>query len=785
MLQTLTRISRPTGAVAVVNQGHCLRPTPSPRGMSLDNRCVKKRTQAVPKSSASDHLGVMLKGFLAARTVAFAEEAAEVPMMLASENQELVDATFRVVPPDDSLPPRLVAVTLLAYGGTPEHCNGVRVYLDALAHLASSPLGSARGDQALGASLVRMSLMAGVDARWFAGQIAASCLNGKPAPECDGVDLCVRWAVPGGTGMLRSEVVSLPTGLSLDAALQRMQNVFLSMKISYETPFNDDITTLHHNVPTDAWAQSVHDTSHEFFALMEGKPCVYKGEVLQKHEGKVSVEATGVFVRICPRNEFDPVANAWRQLPVERAVHRSDVFHAFLIGNSAYQQDIERHCRAHETEGLTMPDSETRAFCLHTCAVQASGFPLKERVSLYATHPRGGGRRPGKPICSPGSWVWRLESAIVAIEHVLANFYVIPCSRESVLPADKKLETPFNEFFNRAYKLYVETFGRAPLHQAAQDSGERFPIVLPSQPMGGDPAIRAAENYALTAFGLDATTQRIAVGDAYSMLRDRKAPHELANLMLQSALRMGIGTSVLDAMGKAAEAIRVLPADAPLAAQQLRGECTRLKRIADAALHVSNKRQRPISSPVDMEAGRVKSLLSAAGLRKGGDSKIEARAKGQELKWQDYSEAVSTVASCLLRAPCESTVHQHACEVAKAAHVRSWKDSASAPSSGVGNAAMAAAAATAVLRACEQALPSTVFVVSQIKPGPGRAQSLAETRPEGARPADCIRFSRVTPGGGLEPTTPGVLVDTPLRAVLLVVQTEGSTAARVTATVPV
>jgi hypothetical protein len=370
----------------------------------------------------------------------------------------------------------------------------------------------------------------------------------------------------------------------------------------------------------------------------------------------------------------------------------------------------------------------------------------------------------------------------VAIEHVLTNFYVIPCSRESVLPADKKLESPFNDFFNRAYKLYVETFGNIPMHHAHQSSGERFPIVIPSEPLGGDPAIKAAENYALTAFGLDATTQRIAVGDAYSMLRDRKAPNELSNLMLQSALRMGIGTSILDAMGKAAEAIRVLPKDAPIAAQQLRGECARLKRIADAALHVSNKRQRPISPPVDMEASRVKSLLSAAGLRKGSDSKIEPTAKGQELKWLEYSEAVSTVGSCLLRAPCESNVHQHACEMAKAAHARTFKDGASSRPSGVGDAAMALAAATAVLRACKQALPSTVFVVSQIKPATNTSQVQLQGQ---AKPVDCIRFSRVTPGGGLEPTTPGVLVDTPLRAVLLVVQTEGSTAARVTATVPV
>ena len=137
----------------------------------------------------------------------------------------------------------------------------------------------------------------------------------------------------------------------------------------------------------------MHDASREFFELMNGTPCVHKGAVLKQHEHEVSVESTDIYVRICPRAVRD--ANGeWVALRVEESRARQDAFHAFLVGNSARQQEILAYSRDHSVHGLPPEDPEAAPMCLHTCAVQCTAFHLGERVTLYATHSRGG-RAPG------------------------------------------------------------------------------------------------------------------------------------------------------------------------------------------------------------------------------------------------------------------------------------------------------------------------------------------------------------------------------------------------------
>ena len=741
MIQSLPRIPRPHGAIAVVNQASVSRQTPAPRGMDLDSTFVERRTQLVPKDSAADHLGVLLKGYLSTRTVMAAEAATEAPDMLKAENLELKHAAAGVPAADGSLAPRPVAVTLLAYGTKNVHCNGARVYLDALAHLASTPLALMRGDGALTASLIRMTVFAGVDAEWFARWVQKEALETEPQLKSATVDVAVRWAMPDGS--LRTEFKAMQSGISLDKSLEAMQNNFLSMKMAYGTPFPDDIATVHANVPRDAWASSMHNASNAFFELMEGKPCVFKGELLKKHEGRVSVEATDIFVRICPRNVRDNNTGAWVTIPVHESRVRSDAFHALLIGNSAHQEQIAQYCHDHQALGLPPNDFENGHFCLHTCAVQASGYNLGDRVSLYATHPRGGGRAPGVPISPPGSWIWRMEPAIVAIEHVMRDFYVIPCSRESVLPGDRVLERPFNQFFNRAFKLYTDTFGTYPQKRCDNDDFERMPLSLPAQPRGADPAIAAAENYALTAFNLDASSRRIAVGDAYASLKARQAPDQMTKFMLQSALHSGINTSILDAMGEAAHILTSMPR-ASQSKQVLENEVFRLKRVADAALDVNSKARRTLTPAVKIEACRVKALLSAAGLCKGSDVYLPPG----KLTTQNYTQLVQTVGSCVLDRPADDEALKQACAAASKA-----------------NGLLASVcSAICVLRATGRASPSPAFVVGQ------------DTCKNGL-----VSFNRVLPCGGFEKTTPGQIIDAAVSSVLLV-KTSAS-GLRVTATV--
>ena len=702
---------------------------------------VERRTQLVPARSAADHLGVLLKGYMSTHTVMAAETAEEAPSMLNAENLELKHAATGVPAADGSLPPRPVAVTLLAYGTKTVHCNGARAYLDALAHFASTPLALMRGDGTLSAALIRMTIFAGVDAEWYGRWVHKEALETEPQLHSGTVDVAVRWALPNGT--FRTEFKAMHCGISLDKSLEAMQNYFLSMKMSYAVPFTDDISTVHANVPRDAWASSIHRASHTFFQLMEGKPCVFKGDLLKKHEGSVSVEAMDIFVRICPRTIRQNATGEWVAIPVHESRVRSDAFHALLIGNAVHQEHILQYCRDHQALGLPTNDFENGHFLLHTCAVQASGYNLGGSVSLYATHPDGGGRAPGVPVSPPGSWIWRMEPAIVALEHVIRDFYVLPCSRDSVLPGDRVLERPFNQFFNRAFKLYSDTFGKHIDESRDSDEFERMPLSLPAQTPRADPAIAAAENYALTAFNLDASSRRIAVGDAYASLKARQAPQQMTDLMLQSSLRSGINTSMLDAMGQAAYALANMPL-ALQSKQAMESEVRRLKRVADAALEVNGKARRTLSPAVGIEACRVKALLSAAGLHKGNDAHLPAG----RLTIENYTQLVQTVGSCVLNTPVDDEALKQACVAAS---------KASGPLESM-------CAAICVLRATGRASPSPAFVVGQ------------DTSKDGL-----VSFNRVLPSGGFETTTPGQIIDAPVCSVLLL--KTGVQGLRVTATV--
>ena len=703
--------------------------------MTLNNAYTEKRTQFIPRDSAAHHLGVLLRGYLSTRTVMASEAASETPLMLRAENAELYHAALGTAVVDHSLPPRRVAVTLLAYGKNPSFCNAARGLLDGLAYLANTPLAPGGDDDTLSANVIRMTVLAGTDAEWFSREVQSQALDTKPGSDSDpsgGVDVCVRWALAGESAQFRSEFKSMHTGLSADKSLEAMQNCFLSMKIAYGAPFPPSIANAHPNVPVDAWAKSVHHASKAFFELMEGKPCVYKSDVLKKYESEVSMESTGIFVRICPRKAHDPTSNTWVPIAADHAKTRPDAFHAFLVGNSRHSQDITNHCKIHERTGLPPMDEDTAGFCLHTCAVQAHAFHMHQRVSLYATHHKAGGLLPGQSICPPGSWVWRMEPAIVAIEHVLQEFYVLPCSRDSVLPGDRKLERPFNEFFNRAYKLYTNTFG-AGIDPETNDDFERLPLSLPLEGSGPDPSVRAAEEYALTAFQLDASNRRIVAGDAYAALYAQNAPLELTNFMLQSSLHMGINTPILQVISTAADAVAAMScSDAKQKALEV--EVDRLKRVADGALGVSLKRHRALAPVTIIDTGKVKSLLAAAGLRKGLDSHLPT---GKDVTPFDYSSVVQTISSCVISGPITEVEVVNACAVAHKAR-----------SMGALGCVTTIACA---LRGSRQVIPGSLFLLTQ--------QADAD--------ANNVSFNLLLPGGAVVPTTPGKIIDSPKRSVLL------------------
>lgn len=758
MLQDLPRLAQPIGAVSMVTQASKVERIPAPRGMSLDARCVFDKTRTVPSDTAALHIHSLFRAYMSARTVVACEHVSELPMLLRAENEELKHAAERFTPLDNSLTPRPVSVTLLAHGVNEAHCANARTFLDGLAHLAGcveSPTPDGSRAAATTVSAVRMTVLAGVDASWYVNQVQQQALISKQQTlhQNGTVQVCVRWAIRAepNTIRYRTEFQMMPVGLSPGMALEYMLNWFISLKVHQGTPFRDSIASSHQNVPVNAWVSSVHYSSSDFFALMKGANTVKKSALVEANVDEVHLEHTEVFVRISQRNTYNPRTQQWVPLPVEQAVQRHDSFHGFLVGDQKHIQQIQRLCQVEQKVGLSLPDEDTVGYALHTVAVQAVGFALKDRVSLYAVHYKAGGATPGVPICSPDSWMWRLEPAIVPMEDVIQNFYVVPCNRNSLLPADTALTRPFSDFFQLAYKLYTATFG-GDAHTAGTTDAEQLPLFVQSLPSDNDPILQAQEKQALAAFGLDAASRRVTVGDAYAMLKANDAPPQLVEFMLQSTLRLGLNASVLTAMSEASSILKT-GLTSPDVKNALENENERLKRVANAALAVNGKRQRAAAGTTEGGAKltplQVKALMKVAGRIVAADVALPTASTAHSAHYSTLIQALN--ASIDASGVLSTEVHSHALQVAERAY---QKD----------------------LQSCVEALVCLLLASMKSSSDPRDVYVVIQKHDR-----ESVTFNKVTVNGEFFATTPGALLDSP-RAVVVLIKMNANGSARITTT---
>ena len=133
-----------------------------------------------------------------------------------------------------------------------------------------------------------------------------------------------------------------------------------------------------------------------------------------------------------------------------------------------------------------------------------------------------------------------------------------------------------------------------------------------------------------------------------------------------------------------------------------------------------------------MSPARVKALLEACGLSVDKQARMPA---AKDAAPSGYSDMVQVVGAQVLAGPAGSALHWHACEAAREARGRGELSSL--------------AAAVTVLRSERSAVKGTLYVVSQ------------EAKDGG------VGFGRVDCSGSLEKVTPGAIVDTPVRSVLL------------------
>ena len=166
-MQKLDQIKHPVGAVATCRQLFAVQPTPMPRGISFSHGIVAHRATMLPTETSALTLRPMLEGYLSCRTLMASHVAGDALRLFNGETLELHHAFDSKAPWDGSLPPRHIAVTLLYYG----KCGATspKTYLDALAHLASTPIGLK--NETLGANIMRMTVFADYEADWYAHKV--------------------------------------------------------------------------------------------------------------------------------------------------------------------------------------------------------------------------------------------------------------------------------------------------------------------------------------------------------------------------------------------------------------------------------------------------------------------------------------------------------------------------------------------------------------------------------------------------------------------------------------
>ncbi len=594
-MQKLAQIKHPIGAVATCRQLFSTQPTPSPRGVRFTHGIVANRTVMLPTDATALTLKQMLDGYLSCRTVMFSHRTGDAMSLYKGETLELQHAFDGKLPADGSLPPRHVAVTLLYYG----ECGATssKTYLDALAHLASTPVGIE--NKTLGANIMRMTVLAEFEADWYARNVGRESVSSAPATADGDVQLAVRWCT--GTAM-HTEFGTMPCGVSLITALQTMQNFMIALKVQYRAPISDNLCVSRDNVAGDSWLISMHNATRSFANLMEGTPHVSKCDFLKRFP-EIDIDDVGVFVRISERARG------------AAGINDPSAFHGFLVGNSAHIDDIRKHCASYRE--LPPPDEDTIKFCLHTCAVQTQTLQLGTRVSLYAQ-----GGACGQSFSSSGNWLYRLDPAIVPLEAVLEHFIVTPCTRESTIPGDGRLALPNNKYINRAYALFCSTFGTTQSSVVHGAEYERRPLCPVLSSVNSE---SLDDRYARTAFGVDMTSRRIMVGDAYNLLAAQNAPKQLTDFLLQSTLRFGVETSLLGSLEKAAESLMAFTTKAQQECKDR--DLERYKRVDEGAVLVRSKRARvepnrsnghpTAQQPVQpLRSKHMNHLMSIAGISK-------------------------------------------------------------------------------------------------------------------------------------------------------------------------
>lgn len=584
-LPSLEQIKIPTGAVAEYQQQLTCAPVDLPFFRCRGSQRVRSKS---PSTGAVPSFKYAWNAFCSARMASVARNTAEAEAMLSSEAMELLANFNKMVPKNGSVPPRSMCIALVV--PTPVVNSPTTLpFLDGFAAMSDIKL----EDGSPIATKVRFAVYGGDCSLPVCKLLSKKALDKS---RIDGVSLVLRWHEPGPEGeiMDRAECVGLGVtmpGSNEAAAHIQMAVVKMSSAFGFKPP-----PCLFREPPecfVGYYEKLVIDCSNEFCMLTHSEePFSPSPEMVRRKSGLLS-RVPGCYVRLTP------VA-----LGISGVVS-PDAIHAILLCAEGMEEAALRYVKTYR-EGLRPPDGEDMLLDLHTIAIQTSRVHIDGMVSLYAH-----GGKPGEPLKPDGNWIYKTTAAIVSINSLTPNFFVMSCDMKSMVPTNPALVKYMDIHMNKSIALFQHVFCADDFEKLNSDNQVRRFDMQPCAPVFKE-HMKPDDRFVLSALGVDLKSSRMLLGDAVAHLIETGAPNSLIEMLTAAITRVGLRSSLSDGFLSCAKAMKNESNTNEAHSQ----EVERLKRVADAALMIGCNKRACYAIP-ETKPEKVRMLMKSLALKPG------------------------------------------------------------------------------------------------------------------------------------------------------------------------
>jgi hypothetical protein len=489
-------------------------------------------------------------GFEAARQLTVLE-ADEVSALMRAELQELTNAAQEVVSPDDMLPPRSMAITLLCTGTTSALTPNQKLLLDAAAHLAAEPGSDGEHTDVCASSQVRMSLLHGDMATTYAEAHRKDAYTTNcQCLRMPSIELCITWpqAMPiGESGFhIRSEFVTVAhcdTAEAYAAAIVDATVTLWSDSGVVPGPLRLLGSYAHGAAATDAYARHCIACAHTFWSKVE-----------THHPVELSAYATND-PKYCGALEW---TNLWAKIvPRNTPLDGPNVSHGILLHQQGWRDQAREYLKRVKAEenqagangayGLRAPmDSSEIATCPHIMVVNAERLHLGNALSCFGLRGVAGESFGG----TLPRLVWRLLPITTALTE---SVYVLPCHEENVYNAQQVTDWAIRSTNSRASHFYSAFIGQ---------DGPTAPNLPAANPE--DRARTEDEQTLALVLGVPLSCKAFRIGDVKNALHTghpearRVVPDGLGTFLVAAAAALGTEASIDDAFVWASTNARLL-----------------------------------------------------------------------------------------------------------------------------------------------------------------------------------------------------------------------------------